>query len=186
MISFGFSARATRSTSSRSMSASCRRTPYCTARNHLPERLAGAPWVRWPPAASDMPRMVSPGFSSASMHALVRLRAGMRLHVGEAAVEQLLGALDGELLGDVDELAAAVIAPAGIALGVFVGEHRALGLQHRAGDDVLRRDQLDLLALAAELLGESARRARDRCSATVAVKKPSSTADLARELFRGI
>ena len=65
-------------------------------------------------------------------HRLVGLRAGVRLHVGEAAVEQLLGAVDGQLLGHVDVLAAAVVAPAGIALGVFVGQHRALRLQHRA------------------------------------------------------
>ncbi len=76
----------------------------------------------------------------------------MRLHIGEVAVEQLLGAVDRQLLGDVDEFAAAVIAPAGIALGVFVGEHRALRLEHRARDDVLRGDQLDLFALALEFL----------------------------------
>ena len=33
----------------------------------------------------------------------------------------------GELLDDVDVLAAAVVAPARVALGVLVGEHRALG-----------------------------------------------------------
>ncbi len=75
----------------------------------------------------------------------------MRLHVGEGAVEELLGAVDGELLGLVDEFAAAVIALARIALGVFVGEHRALRLQHRARDDVLRGDQLDLVLLALQL-----------------------------------
>ena len=41
---------------------------------------------------------------------LVRLRAGMGLDVGEGAIEQALGAIDGELLDDVDILAAAVIA----------------------------------------------------------------------------
>ena len=40
----------------------------------------------------------------------VGLGAGMRLHVGEAAVEQALGAVDRELLGDVDMLAAAIVA----------------------------------------------------------------------------
>jgi class 3 adenylate cyclase len=65
-------------------------------------------------------------------HRLVGLRAGIGLHIGEAAAEQLAGALDGELLGDVDELAAAIVAAAGIALGIFVGHHRALRLQHGA------------------------------------------------------
>ena len=84
-------------------------------------------------------------------HALVGLAAGIGLDVGEAAGKQPAGALDRQILGDVDELAAAVIAPAGIAFGVFVGHHRALRLEHRLGDDVLRGDQLDLVALAAEL-----------------------------------
>ena len=83
-------------------------------------------------------------------HALVGLAAGIRLNVGEAAAEQHAGALDRELFGDVDELAAAVVAPARIAFGVFVGHHRALRLEHRAGNDVFRGDQLDLVALAAD------------------------------------
>ena len=83
-------------------------------------------------------------------HALIGLAAGIGLHVGEAAVEQLAGALDRELLGDIDELAAAVVAPARIAFRVFVGHHRALRLEHGARDDVFRGDQLDLVALTAE------------------------------------
>ena len=41
---------------------------------------------------------------------LVRLRTGMGLDVGGLGAEQLLDAVDGQLLDDVDELAAAVIA----------------------------------------------------------------------------
>jgi hypothetical protein len=89
-------------------------------------------------------------------HRLVGLRAGMRLHVGEGAVEQLLGALDRDRFGDVDELAATVVALARIAFGIFVGEAGALRLQHGARDDVLRRDQLDLVLLAIELLADRA------------------------------
>jgi hypothetical protein len=40
--------------------------------------------------------------------------------------EQLLDAVDGQLLGHVHVLAAAVVALAGVALGVFVGQLRAL------------------------------------------------------------
>ncbi len=83
---------------------------------------------------------------------LIGLGAGMGLHIGEIAGEELLGALDGQRLGDIDELAAAVVAPARIALGIFVGQHRALGLEHRARDDVLRGDQLDLVLLPMQLL----------------------------------
>jgi hypothetical protein len=54
----------------------------------------------------------------------IRLRTGMRLHVGVVGAE-LLGAVDGELLRDIDELTAAVIALARITFGVLVGEYRA-------------------------------------------------------------
>ena len=72
--------------------------------------------------------------------------------MAKPAAEQLLRALDRQRLGDVDELAAAVVALARIALGILVGDHRALRLEHRAADDVLRRDQLDLVLLAAQFL----------------------------------
>ena len=89
-------------------------------------------------------------------HRLVHLAAGVRLHVGEVAAEQLLGPLDRQFLGDVDELAAAIVALARIALGIFVGHDRALRLEHGARDDVFRGDQLDLVALAAELVADRA------------------------------
>src|SRR5271155_3159392 len=49
-------------------------------------------------------------------HGLIGLRAGMRLHIGKAASEQPLGALDRERLGDIDEFASAIVSPAGITL----------------------------------------------------------------------
>src|SRR4051794_18933860 len=81
-------------------------------------------------------------------HGLIGLRAGMRLHIGKAAPEQPLGALDRERLGYIDKFASAVISPTRIAFGVFVRQHRALGFQHRPGDDVLAGDKLDLGLLA--------------------------------------
>jgi hypothetical protein len=48
-------------------------------------------------------------------------------------------------------LAAAVIAPARIALGVFVGERRPCGVENRTADNVFGRDQLDLEALPLDL-----------------------------------
>ena len=71
----------------------------------------------------------------------------MGLHVGVLGTEELLGAVDRELLDHVDILAAAVIAAAGIAFGIFVGKKRAGCLKHGLGDDVLRSDQLDLVLL---------------------------------------
>ena len=93
-------------------------------------------------------------------HRLVGIGARMRLHVGEAAIKQLAGAFDGELLGDVDIFAAAVIALAGIAFGILVGQDRPLGFQHRLGDDVLGGDQFDLVTLAVQFVldaGENGR-----------------------------
>ena len=81
----------------------------------------------------------------------VGLGARVRLDVGVVGAEESLGAGDGQVLGDVDVLAAAVVPLAGVALGVLVREHGALGLQDGARDEVLRRDHLEGLALAAEL-----------------------------------
>ena len=78
-------------------------------------------------------------------------RARVRLDVGVVRAEQLLGPVDGELLHDVHILAAAVVALAGVALGVLVGQHRPLRFEHGAGDDVLRRDQFQLVVLPAFL-----------------------------------
>ena len=82
---------------------------------------------------------------------LIGLAAGIGLHVGEPAVEQLAGALDRQILGDVDELAAPVIASARVAFRIFIGHHRALRLEHGARHDIFRGDELDPVALTAEL-----------------------------------
>ena len=81
------------------------------------------------------------------VHRHVRLRARVRLHVGVLGAEQRLGARDGGALDDVDELAAAVVAPARIAFGVLVGQHRAGRLEHGAADEVFRGDQLEAVVL---------------------------------------
>ena len=94
---------------------------------------------------------MSPGFDQREIRGRVRLRAGVRLHVRVGGAEQLLGAIDRELLGDVDVLAAAVVALARIAFGVLVREHRALRLEHARARVVLGSDQLDVVFLALPL-----------------------------------
>ena len=79
---------------------------------------------------------------------LVGLRSGVRLHVGIGGAEQLLGALDREILGDIHLGAAAVITLARIAFGILVGELRTLRFEHRAADVVFGGDQLDVVFLA--------------------------------------
>ncbi len=93
-------------------------------------------------------------FRDRGQHGGVGARPRVGLHVGELRPEQALGALDREGLDDVDELAAAVVAATGVALGVLVGEHRALRFEHGARNEVLARDHLEGVALAGELLLE--------------------------------
>ncbi len=85
-------------------------------------------------------------------HRLIGIGARMGLDIGEGRAEQLPGPVDRQLLGDIDIFAAAVIALAGIAFGIFVGQHRTLGFQDGLGDDVLAGNQLDLVALAVEFV----------------------------------
>ena len=61
----------------------------------------------------------------------VCIGTGMGLDVGVLAAEQLAGALDGQVFDDIDLLAAAVVALAGVAFGVLVGKHRAHCLHNR-------------------------------------------------------
>ncbi len=112
--------------------------------------LTGAPWVRWPPAARSRPMKVSPGCSSARNTAWFIWLPEFGWTLANCGAEQFLGAIDRQRLGDVDPFATAIVARARIALGVFVGHHRALRFQHGAADDVFRGDQLDLVALPAE------------------------------------
>ena len=67
------------------------------------------------------------GLNHGGVGRLIGLRSGVRLHVGVLGAEELLGALARQVLDDVGELAAAVVALARIAFGVLVGEHAAGG-----------------------------------------------------------
>ena len=84
----------------------------------------------------------------------VRLRARVRLHVRVLGAEERERTVDRGLLDLVDHLAAAVVALAGVALGVLVRRHRSDGLEDRRPREVLGGDQLDLAALALELAPE--------------------------------
>ena len=115
--------------------------------NHLPDMFSAMPWVRWPPSARLMPMMVSPGLAEGHQHGLVGLRAGVRLDVGGFGAEQLLQAVDGDLLGDVDVFATTVVALARVAFGVLVGELGALGFHDGLAHVVFGRDQFDVVFL---------------------------------------
>ena len=72
----------------------------------------------------------------------------MWLHVGCFGAKEFFHAVDGQLLHHVHKFAAAVVAPAGVALGIFVGQLRAGGLQHGGRGIVFAGDQLDVVFLA--------------------------------------
>ena len=78
----------------------------------------------------------------------VGLRAGVGLHVDVLAAEDLLGAIAGQVLDDVGVLAAAVVAAAGVALGILVGKDGAGRLEHCFGDEVFAGNHLQPLVLA--------------------------------------
>ena len=85
------------------------------------------------------------------VHGHVGVGAGVGLHVGVRRAEQRLGPLAGDVLDLVDDLVAAVVALARVALAVLVGEHRARGAQHRRRGEVLAGDQLEGGVLALDL-----------------------------------
>jgi hypothetical protein len=91
------------------------------------------------------------GIEQRKVDGLIRLRAGVRLHVRVVRLEQLLDAFDRQLFGYIHKFATAVVTLAGIAFGVLVRQHRALGLEHARTGVVFRSDQLDVIFLALAL-----------------------------------
>ncbi len=85
------------------------------------------------------------------VHRDIRLRAGVRLYVCVLRAEELRHALDGQTLDHVHILAPAVVARAGIALGVFIRQVAAHGLHDSLTGKVFGSNQLDVIALALQL-----------------------------------
>ena len=77
----------------------------------------------------------------------VRGRSRVRLDVGVLGAEQLLQAVPSHVLGNIDPLAAAIVALARQPFGVLVREHRTGGLEHGIAHVVLRGDQFELAPL---------------------------------------
>src|SRR5208282_92543 len=92
------------------------------------------------------------GLENGEIDGHVGLAAGVGLDIGVLGAEDALGAFNGQPLHDVHVFAAAVPAFAGVALGVFIGQDRALCFQDGEADKVFAGNQLDvfLLALAFE------------------------------------
>ncbi len=87
----------------------------------------------------------------------VGLRAGVRLHVDVLSAKNLLRTVSRQVLHNIAELAATVVAPAWIALGVLVGKDRAGRFQYCFGDKVLAGNHLQPFVLAEGFLVKSSR-----------------------------
>ena len=117
--------------------------------------------MRWPPWASTMPSTLS---SESSARGTRRTPPGWPeapawgCTFAWSAPNSCLRTVDRELLGDVDELAPAVVAPPGVALGVLVVHRRADRGQHGRARVVLRRDEAQVRPLALQLVRRSPRR----------------------------
>src|SRR5258708_18666308 len=79
----------------------------------------------------------------------------MGLQVGVLGAEEFFGAVAGQVLHHVGKLAAAVVTPAGISLGIFVGQDRSGGFEHSFAHEVYRGDQFEAVVLAAGLVVKS-------------------------------
>ena len=89
------------------------------------------------------------GLQNGGVGGKVGLAAAVGLDVDVIiGVKDLFPLVAAEVFDLVDHMAAAVIALARIALGVFVGQAGAGRLHHVLADKVFRRDQLDGLRLA--------------------------------------
>ena len=93
----------------------------------------------------------------------VRLRARVRLHVGVLGAEQRLRAFDRERFHHVHVFAAAVIALARIAFGVFVRQDGAGGFEQRRAHEIFRGDQLEAVVLPVQLVADGVSPRPDRC-----------------------
>ena len=71
-----------------------------------------------------------------------------------SAPKSLLGPIAGQVFDHVDVLAAAVVAPAGIAFGILVGEHAAHGLHDGGAGVVFAGDHLQAVGLAHHFAGD--------------------------------
>ena len=130
--------------------------PVGNAVIELPGEIGPASVRQMPAGGQIHPHHGVSGLAESQIYAEVGLRAAVSLDVGIGGGENLPGALDADPLGDVDELAAAVIPMPGISFGVFVGQNAPHGRHDFGADEVFRGDQLQVTLLAGQLQREDA------------------------------
>jgi hypothetical protein len=89
------------------------------------------------------------------------------LDVGVVGPEELSGAVAGYVFDDIGILAAAIVALAGVALCVFVGEYCARCFEHCAAYEVFGGDHFEAFVLAGDFVlnldGDLGVCLRERC-----------------------
>ena len=88
------------------------------------------------------------------IHGFIRLCTTVRLDVGMVGPEELLGAIDCQLLYLVGILLPAIVTPAWVTLAIFISKDTPKRLQYITRDIILARDELQTFALALLLMGD--------------------------------
>lgn len=110
------------------------------------------PVRKMPSAGKVEPHDPVAGFKQGKQGGDIGVGAGVGLNIGIGRTEQLAGAVDGELLDQIDCFATTIIAARRTTFRVFVGQDGPLGGAHITTDDVFGRDHLDMILLTLFLL----------------------------------
>ena len=91
------------------------------------------------------------GLQQSQLNRHIGLSARMGLDIGKFRAKQRFCPVNAKLLDLIHHMTAAIVALAGQALGIFVGENGTHGSDDRRRREVLRRNQLQAVALPVEL-----------------------------------
>ena len=91
-------------------------------------------------------------FERREVDRLIRLRTGMWLNIGKLRAEKFFGPIAGNVFNHIGKLATTIIATAGIALGVLVGEHATDRFHHGRTGIIFAGNQLQPVLLTRRLI----------------------------------
>ena len=137
---------------------------------HQTGEVDGAPVAQVTAVAEVEPEKLVARLQAGHEDGHVGLGTRVRLHVGPAGSVHLLETLDGKTLALVNHLAAAVVALARIAFGIFVGENRAHGFQHLVTHKIFTGNQFDAFRLTIPLAADDVKNLRVACHCSILFK----------------
>ena len=103
---------------------------------------------KMPPSSQIHSQDAISGLQGSEIDCHVSAYPGVRLHIGMLRPEELLRALDSQVLDDIHVSVAAMVALAGIPFQGLVGEDAALHFQNCPAGEVRRCHKLDSEGLA--------------------------------------